>query len=104
MSLTDLSKSFHCLFNNLFIAKLAGFDYESLTLIQSYVSNRKQRTKVNNTCSTFSDIIFGVHQGSILGAVLFNIYIFDMFYDNTDFDIANYADDNMPYCSIGGMH
>ena len=96
--LTDLSKTFHCLFHDLLIAKLAGFDYESLILIESYVSNRKQRTKVNNTYSTFSDIIFGVPQGSILGPLLSNIYIFDMFYDNIDFDIASYADDNIPYC------
>ena len=97
--LTDLSKTFDCLFHDLLIAKLAGFDYESLTLIQSYVSNRKQRTKVNDTYSTFSDIIFGVPQGSILGHFLFNIFIFDKFYDNTDFDIASYADDNTRYCS-----
>ena len=99
--LTDLSKAFDCLLHDLLIAKLAayGFDYESLTLIQSYLSNRKQRTKVSNTYSTFSDIIFGVPQGSILGPLLFNIYICDMFYDNTDCDIASYADDNTPYCS-----
>ena len=67
-----------------FIAKLAayGFDYESLTLIQSYLSNRKQRTKSNNTYNTFSDIIFRVPQGSILGPFLFNIHICDIFYDN----------------------
>ena len=49
--LTDLSKAFDCLLHDFLIAKLAayGFDYESLTLIQSYLSNKKQRTKVNNT-------------------------------------------------------
>ena len=67
--------------------------------MQSYISNRKQRTKVNNTYSTFSDIIFVVPQGSILGPLLFNICIYDMFYDNTDCDIASHADDNTPYCS-----
>ena len=53
--LTDLSKAFDCLLHDLLIAKLAayGFDYEFSTLIQSYLSNRKQRTKVNNTYSTF---------------------------------------------------
>ena len=53
--LTDLSKNFDCLILNLLIAKLAayGFDYELLTLIQSYISNRKQRTKVKNIYSTF---------------------------------------------------
>ena len=46
--LTDLSKAFDCLLNDLLIAKLAtyGFDYESLTLIQSYLSNRKKKLKL----------------------------------------------------------
>ena len=97
--LTDLSKAFNCLLHDLLIAKLAtyGFDYESLTLIQSYLSNRQQRTKVNNTYSTYSDIILRVPQCSILGPSLFNIYICDMVYDITDCDIANYAE-NTPYC------
>ena len=49
--LTDLSKAFDCLSYDLLIAKLAayGFDHESLTLIQSYLSNRQQSPKVNNT-------------------------------------------------------
>ena len=49
--LTDLSKAFDCLSHDLLIAKLAayGFDHESLTLIQSYLSNRQQSPKVNNT-------------------------------------------------------
>ena len=68
------------------LAKLAayGFDYESLTLIQSYLSNRQQRTKVNNTYITYSDIIFGVPQGLTLGPLLFNMYICDMLYDTAD--------------------
>ena len=96
--LTDL---FDSLLHDILIPKLAafGFDYESLTLIQSYLSNRKQRTKVNKTYSTFSDIIFGFPQGSRLGPLLFNIYICDTFYDNTDCDIVSYADDNTPYRS-----
>ena len=67
-------------------------------MIQSYLSNRQQRTKVNNTYSTYSDIIFGVAQGSILGPLLFTMYICDMFYGITDCDIGSYADDNTSYC------
>ena len=65
--LTDLSKAFDCLLHDLLIAKLAayGLDYDSLVFIQSYLSERQQRTKVNNAYSTYSDILYGVPQGSI---------------------------------------
>ena len=97
--LPDLSKAFDCLLHDLLIAKLAayGFDYDSLVFVQSYLSS--QRTKVNNACSTYSDILYGVSQGSILDPLLFNIYISDMFYDIDKWDIASYADDNTPYIS-----
>ena len=46
---------------------------------------------------TWSETIFGVPQGSILGPLLFNIFICDMFYFMEDFEIANYADDSTPF-------
>ena len=99
--LTDLSKAFDCILHDLFIAKLAayGFDYNSLQMLQSYLLNRKQRTKINNAYSKYCETLFGIPQGSILGSLLFNIYICDMFYDINDCDIASYADDNTPYAS-----
>ena len=102
MLLTNLSKAFDCQLHDLLIAKLAacGFNYESLTLMQSFLSNRKQRTKVNNTYSTFPDIIFGVPQGLILGPLIFNIYICDIFHDNTDCDIASYADNTIRFIAV----
>ena len=59
--LTGLPKAFDCLLHDLLIVKLAtyGFDNESFTMIQGYLSNRQQRTKTNNTYNTYSDIIFG---------------------------------------------
>ena len=85
----------HCLL----IGKLDahGFHYDSLAFIQSYLSERQQRTKVSNACSTYSDILYGVPQVSILGPLLFNIYITDMFYNIDNCDIASYADENAPY-------
>ena len=93
--LTDLSKAFDCLNHELLIAKLEAyeFDQSSLNYIFSYLSNRKQRTKVNNSFSEWRNILFGVPHGSILGPLLFNIYLNDIFY----FVIADYADDITPY-------
>ena len=90
-----------CLLHELLIAKLAtyGFDYDSFVFIQSYLSERQQRTKINNACNTYSDILYGVPQGSKLGPLIFNIYISDVFYDIDICEIASYADDSTPYTS-----
>ena len=75
--LTDLSKAFGCILHDLLIAKLVayGFDYQSLRIMESFLSNKQQRTKINNVFSRYSEIIYGVPQGSILGPLLFNAYI-----------------------------
>ena len=97
--LTDLSKAFDCILHDLLTAKLAayGFDYPSLGIMESFLSNRQQRTKINNAFSRYSEIIYRVPRGSILGPLLFNVYVCDIFFDIIECDIASYADDNTPY-------
>ena len=101
--LTDLSKAFDCLNYPLLIGKLNsyGFSYDALKFIFDYLSNRKQRTKIDTTYSEWRDITNGVPQGSIIGPLLFNIFINDIFLFVKETRITNYADDNTPYnCDI----
>ena len=97
--LTDPSKAFDCVDHELLTAKLNayGFTLPALRLIHDYLSNRKQRTKINDNYSPWSEILFGIPQGSILGPLLINIFLADLFLVVKDIDIANYADNSTPF-------
>ena len=102
--LTDLSKTFDCLNHDFLIAKLNtyGFSLSALRLIHDYLSNRKQRIRVNSS-STWMEIVFWVSQGSILGLLLFNFFLADLFFIVNSTDIANYADDNMTHATANDI-
>ena len=97
--LTDLSKAFDCLPHDLLIAKLHAYGVElnALNFLCSYLTNRYQRVKINNSFSEWSEIIYGVPQGSILGPLLFNIFLSDLFLFLPETTFASYADDNTPF-------
>ena len=75
--LMDLSKAFDCIPHDLLIAKLHayGFSLKTVTFIYSYLKRRKQKVKVNFILNDFLTLLSGVPQGSILGRILFNIFL-----------------------------
>ena len=94
--LMDLSKAFDCMPHNLLLAKLQayGLSNEAITLMRSYLTGRRQRVKIGSTTSSWLEVKKGVPQGSILGPLLFNVFINDFFYVIDGCNIYNYADDN----------
>ena len=92
----DLSKAFDYLPHVLLIAKLraCGLSVEAVELLESYLSDRSQQVRLGTFTSTWEKLFKGVPQGSILGPLLFNIFLNNIFYFVLSSTIYNYADDN----------
>ena len=90
----DLSEALGTLNRNLLFAKLKDYDSsaKSLSYIHSHLNKQLQKANVNNNFSIWKEMFLGAPQGSILGPLLFNTYINDIFIVVDEAFLSNYAD------------
>ena len=97
----DVSKAFDSVCHGLLLAKLRayGFTEQAVELMSNYLQDRRQRVKLDGIYSDWKPIKVGVPQGSLLGPLLFNIYINDLNLQVTNTSLRLYADDTTEYTS-----
>ena len=98
----DLKKAFDTTDHEILLSKLELYRFKgvSLNLFRDYLSDRTQVTVINNVNSETSFLSCGVPQGSILGPLLFLLYINDLPYCNLRSDVRMYADNtNLTFAS-----
>ena len=96
----DLRKAFDTINHQILFSKLHDYGIKNNTLkwFVSYLSNRAQRVNVNSTLSDFKCINIGIPQGSILGPLLFIIYV-NSLPNSVSCKCVMYADDTTLLCS-----
>ena len=96
----DLTKAFDTVDHGILMSKLSsvGVSPSDLEWFTSYLSNRKERTSFENELSEALPVTFGVPQGSILGPLLFLVYINDLPSAIEHSEVSLYADDTVLYC------
>ena len=94
--LWGLSKAFDCIPHELLMAKIYayGLSEETTAFFYSNLKRRGQRVRIDNILSSLQVLISGVPQGSILGLILFNIFLNDLLEVLKNSSICNFADDN----------
>uniref|UniRef100_A0A8C6KGR8 Reverse transcriptase domain-containing protein n=1 Tax=Nothobranchius furzeri TaxID=105023 RepID=A0A8C6KGR8_NOTFU len=96
----DLSKAFDTVDHAILINRLIslGLSEHSVAWFSNYLTNRTQCVKCEDLCSDFGAVQRGVPQGSVLGPLLFILYINDLGQNIKDANIHFYADDTIIYC------
>ena len=89
----DVSKVFDCLSHELITAMLNAFGFG----LNSLKKFKTKKSEINDSYSSWEEVLFGVLQGSILGPILFNIFLSNLFIIIKDTDFASYPDDNTFY-------
>ena len=102
----DLSKAFDTVPHNILLKKLEhyGIRDNALKLMRSYLSNRKQFVSINGHKSEKLDVKIGVPQGSVLGPLLFLIYINDLPNSMSTVKSILFADDTTIFSSHENIH
>lgn len=91
----DLAKAFDTVNHDILVEKMRkyGFRGAANSLIRTYLHNRSQCVRIDGILSSSEAVTCGIPQGTVLGPVLFNLYINDLLMMETRGDIISYADD-----------
>ena len=89
--------------HSLLIAKLHayGFNETSTEHLKDHSSHQKLKIKINKTFSNWGNLLHGVPQGSMLGPLIFNVFLCDLFLFKPNINLVSYTDYNTPFGMVG---